>query len=195
MGTWTPWGMSDYQRNLAPGIISYSTPGHGGIHVEDKLNLKVHPKLRAADGWYEEDCEWAKVAFTFPKAFKPDHVLMAKETLKNWLPHEYMAATGTTLTIGESSTLREEAWKKIHESHLQVVCAVGDWHANVPKGTVGVTMCRGGRLNSGQYANSDFRYFLVPKGDYKLPFAIEDERKYEEVSEDFSPIKVLEKVM
>jgi hypothetical protein len=179
--------MSDYQRTLAPGIISYSTPGHGGIHVEEKLNLKVHPKLRNREGWYEEDCEWAKVAFTFPYAFKPDHVLMAKETLKNWLPHEYEAAAGIKVNPGESSKLREEIWKETHKDHLQCVSASGSWpgHNFVPEGMVGVTACIGGHNKNGQYAGT-LRYFLVPKEDYTGQFAIEDEKKYEEVSEDFS---------
>jgi hypothetical protein len=192
MGTWTPWGMSDYQKTLAPGIISYSTPGHGGIHVEEKLNLKVHPKLRNSEGWYEEDCEWAKVAFTFPHAFKPDHVLIAKETLKNWLPHEYEAATGIKVNLGESRALREEIWKEAHKDHLQTVCAEGCWagHNAVPEGTVGVTVCKGGRNKNGQYADK-LRCFLVPEAEYIQPFVIEDERKYREVSADFSSLQAV----
>jgi hypothetical protein len=192
MGTWTPWGMSDGQKTLAPGIISYSTPGHGGIHVEDKLNLKIHTKFRNADGWYEEDCEWAKVAFTFPYAFKPSHVLAAKETLVNWLPHEYEVVTGIKVNPVESSTLRKEIWENEHKNHLKVVCAVGDWHDNVPKGMVGVTM-RGGKVReNGTYTGPE-RYFLVPENEYTHPFAIEDERKYQEVSPDFSPLMSLKK--
>ena len=185
MGRMTPWGMADQERTLLPGIVSCSTPGHGGIHVEHELNQKVHPKLRNRDGWYEEDCEWAKVAFTFPQAYKPEHVKMAIDTLKNWLPHEYMAATGTKLKLSESNALREELWHKLHENHLQVTCAFGDWQENVPKGMVGVIMCKGGLRINGE------RYFLVPEDDYKQPFFIEDEGKYQEVSGDFSPLKAV----
>jgi hypothetical protein len=177
--------MSDYQKQLMPGIISYSTPSHGGIHVDDELNQKIHEAWRADGGWYEEDCCWAIVAFHFPKAFTPEHHAMAINTLKNWQPHEYMKVTGNILDPSESSTLREENWKKLHETHLQVISAEGSWpgHNTVPKGMVKVTMCLGGRLNTGQYASREFRYFLVPEADYKLPFAIEDEKKYAEVKQ------------
>jgi hypothetical protein len=41
-------------------------------------------------------------------------------------------------------------------------------------------MAKGGLRINGE------RYFLVPESDYKQPFAIEDEKKYEEVAHDFS---------
>lgn len=186
MGTWTPWGMSDGQTTLAPGIISYSTPSHGGIHVDDELNKKIPECMRAADGWYEEDCEWAKVAFAFPKTFKPEHVQAAINTLKNWLPHEYMTFTGEILKPEESSTLREEIWKEAHKDHLQCVSASGSFgDNNVPKGMVGVVVCKGGHDKFGHYAGK-LRYFLVPEKEYISWFVIEDEKKYEEVNSDFS---------
>jgi hypothetical protein len=149
--------------------------------------------MRNADGWYEEDCEWAKVALIFPKAFKPLTVLTAKETLKNWLPHEYEAVTGIKVNPGESRALREEDWKELHKDHLQCVSASGHWpgHDNLPEGMVGVTVCKGGHTKNGHYADK-LRYFLVPEPEYdKRPefgFVIEDEKKYEEVNSDFSRI-------
>ncbi len=58
----TPWGESDSQQTLAPGIVSYSTPSHGGIRLSperqsqlpDGIDNFVHD-LR----WWEEDCDWA----------------------------------------------------------------------------------------------------------------------------------------
>ena len=185
MGTNTPWGISDGQKTLLPGIISYSTPSHGGIHVKPELNKLIHLAWRHDDGWYEEDLDWAIVAYHFPESFKPEDRALVISTLKNWKPYSYMKVTGVTLTVDESSTLREDTWKTAHKDHLQVVSAVGDWHENVPKGFVGVTMCLGGRLNSGQYASKEFRYFLVPDADYVLPFAIEDANKYQEVDKDY----------
>ncbi len=176
----TPWGMSDSQTTLAPGIISYSTPSHGGIYLDEEHNQKMPEGMRNESGWYEEDCEWAKVTFIFPNAFKPEHVQRAIHTLKNWLPHRYEATTGTKLDPSESAVLRDEIWQAKHKDHLQVICAFGDWQENVPKGMVGVIMAKDGLRINGE------RYFLVPEDDYKLPFAIEDEKKYEEVSHDFS---------
>lgn len=179
----TPWGMSDAQTTLAPGIISYSTPSHGGIHLDDEHNQKMPAAMRNESGWYEEDCEWAKVAFIFPEAFKPKDVEAAIHTMKNWLPHQYEAVTGIKLKPEESQALREEIWQKEHENHLQVVCAFGDWQKNVPQGMVGVIMAKGGLRINGE------RYFLVPVKEYtQSTFFIDDEKKYEEVNSDFTRI-------
>ena len=58
---YTPWGKSDSQEALAEGIISYSTPSHGGIWLSSERQAQlpqgidnfVHD-LR----WWEEDCDW-----------------------------------------------------------------------------------------------------------------------------------------
>ena len=192
MGIWTPWGLSDSNTALAPGIGSYSTPSHGGIHLDDEHNRKMPEAMRNVDGWYEEDCEWAKVAFVFPYAFKPEHVQAAIHTIKNWLPHEYEKVTGIKLKPEESRTLREEIWKEQHKEHLQCVSASGScsW-LKLPEGRVGVTACKGGHTKNGYYADK-LRYFLVPEPEYdKRPefgFVIEDEKKYEEVNSDFTRI-------
>jgi len=185
MSIWTPWGMSDSNTALAPGIGFYSTPSHGGIHLDDEHNRKMPEVIRNANGWYEEDCEWAKVALIFPEAFKPSQVLSAKETLENWLPHEYEAVTGIKLNPKQSRALREEIWKEEHKDHLQCVSASGpcSW-LDIPECMVGVTACVGGHNKNGQYAGK-LRYFLVPEAEYKQPFVIEDEKKYKEVPNGF----------
>jgi hypothetical protein len=182
---YTPWGQSDGQTTLAKGIISYTTPGHGGIHVEAELNKLIHEVWRSDEGWYEEDCEWAKVAFHFPLAFSAKERESAINTLKNWDPYKYMQVTGETLKPEDSMYIREDNWKREHDNHLQVICACGDWHVGVPDGMVYVTMIRGNKLNhqNNHHDKSDERYFLVPEADYKLPFAIVDEKKYQEIKE------------
>jgi hypothetical protein len=181
----TPWGESDYQKTLASGIISYGTPSHGGIHVGHCLNQHIHPKLRNENGWYEEDCEWAKVAFTFPGAFKPEDHEIAITTLKNDYPYGYMAATGQKICPVESYALMKEAFNKAHEEHLMILSATGDWHADVPKGMVQVIMIKGKDLNHCTHVHDHAleRCFLVPKEDYIQPFVIVDEKKYLEVSQ------------
>jgi hypothetical protein len=57
----TPWGFADGKEVLAEGIISYSTPSHGGIWLSAE-RIKQLPQgltnflhdLR----WWEEDCDW-----------------------------------------------------------------------------------------------------------------------------------------
>jgi hypothetical protein len=182
--TETPWGPSQTQKTYAPGIISYSTAGHGGFHLDPEQNLKIDSRWRNEDGWYEEDCEWAKVAFTFPEAFRPSDVLAAKETLKNDYPHGYGQISGIPVNLGESSTLREEIWQAEHKNHLQVISAMGDWCTSVPDGMVGVVMILPSKLDSRthQHDKADERYFLVPAAEYTGGhFVIEDEKKYHEI--------------
>jgi hypothetical protein len=65
-GANTPWGSSQGATIYANGVVCHSTAGHGGFHLDAAHNAKIHPALRARDGWYEEDCAWAAVAQAFP---------------------------------------------------------------------------------------------------------------------------------
>jgi len=71
LNRWTPWGFSDHAEEIAPGIVSYSTPGHGGYHLSEEREAQMHPALRKTEatycplGWYEEDCEAALVGLAF----------------------------------------------------------------------------------------------------------------------------------
>jgi len=58
---YTIWGQSDSQVKLAEGIISYSTPSHGGIHLSPERIAQLPPGLDNFNhdlAWWEEDCDW-----------------------------------------------------------------------------------------------------------------------------------------
>ena len=88
VGSSTPWGRAQTAEQLAPGLVSVTTAGHGGIWVA--------PDRRAALGsrkaWYEEDCEWAKVAKVYPDDFEARVAQYVGPTLEhyypNWAPPE-----------------------------------------------------------------------------------------------------------
>lgn len=71
----TPWGMADFETYFAPGIVFYSTPSHGGFRLSPERQAQLETKFpgfkpfAGQRGWYEEDCDWAAVALTFPEAF------------------------------------------------------------------------------------------------------------------------------
>ncbi len=65
----TPWGPSQGATFFAEDVVFHSTAGHGGFHLSAARNAKVHPKLRVAGCWYEEDEAWAIVAISFPHLF------------------------------------------------------------------------------------------------------------------------------
>lgn len=80
----TPWGKSDSKQVLVPGITFYGTPGHGGYYVSKAVRAVMPPQYVNSDGWYEEDCEWAKVALSFPHLFTPAIVRVAQESYERW---------------------------------------------------------------------------------------------------------------
>lgn len=106
MGTWTPWGVSDYEKKIATGIMSYSTPGHGGIHLSPARQIEMPEQLRVEGGWYEEDCDWCLVAVAFSQYFTEEYQ-QAKETMRNWHPDRYEKYFGVTLKPEESYMRRQ----------------------------------------------------------------------------------------
>ncbi len=110
MGTWTPWGQADYTKQIARGIVSYSTPGHGGIHVSPTKQAKMPEALRIESGWYEEDCDWALVALAFPEYFIAEYS-QALDTVKNWHPDRYEKWSGVTLKPEESYIKKQRQGK------------------------------------------------------------------------------------
>ena len=144
-GGHTPWGPAQYGRQFAPGVREVSTPGHGGLLLDAKRNAMVHPAWRNVDGAYEEDSAWAVVAHTFPDLFIASERKSADESLRDWMPGEYMAITGTKLTAADSFRLAREAFDALHADDFVVVSAIGE-----DDGSVTCTATRGGiRRNLG----------------------------------------------
>lgn len=73
----TPWGPPQDVEIIAPGIVRIDTAGHGGVWLSPERNKHVPLRVRRGtfcqnglDGWYEEDCDAAKVPRYFPVEFK-----------------------------------------------------------------------------------------------------------------------------
>jgi hypothetical protein len=87
----TPWGHPDTVKEIAPGIIRYDTPSHGGYYVSPERVLTMPKPLRdfkpfAGQNWYEEDCDWAIVALAFPQFFPDEYQEEALATIKGYKP-------------------------------------------------------------------------------------------------------------
>ena len=74
--TTTPWGKPNVTTVLAPGIVHYDTPSHGGVWLDKEQNAKVPMKVKrltflqnGISGWYEEDEDLARLAAVFPEIF------------------------------------------------------------------------------------------------------------------------------
>jgi len=83
--TFTPWGRPNTRRTVADGITFYSTPSHGGYGLSDarldEMPACLKEQLWAGEGWFEEDCDWARVALAFPEYFPADAIDIARKTL------------------------------------------------------------------------------------------------------------------
>lgn len=137
----TPWGQSQTSKKYATGITFYSTAGHGGIKVSDGLNKLIHSTWRNDSGWYEEDCEWAIVAFHFQGVFE-EHLDSAIKILKDWYPEKFERVSGCQVQPHESFKLRRKAFEAENINNFVGSTAYGDWDSRVPKDHVGVVMKR-----------------------------------------------------
>ena len=162
MGTRTPWGTADSSEKVAKGVMRYDTPSHGGYHLSASANVLVHEAWRTAKGWYEEDCEWAIVAMTFPTLFSAESLAHAKETAKAYYPDQYTAVTGESVSPSESHVLRYRAAQETFKHAYIGICAFGDWHADVPEGMVGVVATLGG-----ERSGAPEKSFLVTEAEYE----------------------------
>lgn len=163
---YTPWGDSDSQKILAPGILSLSTPSHGGIKVEKELNQLIPAYMRASDGFYEEDVDWAIVATVYPHAFTAEQRKEAKKTLRDWIPMAYEMYYKEVIPPGGSHAKDEIAFKILHKNDYIGIGAWGDWHPQVPKEHVVVFAGRGGRTADYKLPK-DAAYFVVPQDEYE----------------------------
>lgn len=177
--TSSPWGAVQNSRQIARGIVEVDTASHGGIHLSPTLNAKVHAAWRDPKGWYEEDCEWAIVALTFPQHFAdpmPADGECAGQTVwqyavgvaKRWMPDEYEKVFGVTVTAEESYIRRQQLVAAATAKDLRSATAWGhrnDGHGRtrVPAGWVGVQARIGGVLGSN---GSSQWWYLVPAAEY-----------------------------
>jgi hypothetical protein len=171
----TPWGIAQQSWRFAEGVVRHSTASHGGFHLEDFRNALVHSAYRKADGWYEEDVQWAKVAATFPALFTDHERKCADETLRNFEPDAYEAVNGVVLGAGESAAKDARRFRIDHASDWIVISAILSRHRLV---YVECVATHGGARRGKE------RRFLVPSSEYdpgRHGFVI-DERRHEAYS-------------
>ena len=157
----TPWGPSQGAVRYGEGVFFHSTSGHGGFHLTVDRNARVHPLLRDASGYYEEDAAWAAVATAWPDLFTGLERRQAEKTLRHSWPDAWEAIHGRALRPGESRTRDGEAFARDHAKDWVVISAI---YSDRHRGFTEVIATRGGRRNP----KSEERRFLVPSGDYKV---------------------------
>lgn len=156
----TPWGPSQQATVYGDGVICYETASHGGFHLDQARNLAMHPALRLDESWYEEDCDWARVATGYPDLFTDSEKAAAKKTLRDWYPDAWEGFYDRVLTPEESFLRDREAFARCHAADWVVIAASrSDEHP----GFVAVTAACGGRRG-----DAEARNFLVPASEYAI---------------------------
>ena len=160
----TPWGPSQGAVRYGEGVVFHSTSGHGGFHLSPERNARVHPLLREAGGWYEEDAAWAAVATAWPDLFTALERRQAEETLRHSWPDAWEAIHDRVLRPGESRARDAEAFARLHADDWVVISASYSDHR---PGFTEVVATRGGRRDPA----AEERHFLIPSADYEVgPF-------------------------
>lgn len=168
----TPWGSADNVTHLAPGMASVSTPGHGGIKLSPARNKEVDPTWARGNGFYEEDCEWAITAITFPEGFSEEHQRYAHESARRWFPDEYEAVVGKDpakygvtdykpIAPGESLVRDEKVFFAENSDKVQRA-----WSASYSKDHPGMTEVTVSDVTSTGARTGTSRVILVPSEEY-----------------------------
>jgi hypothetical protein len=179
----SPWGAVDHHVVIAPGIISVSTPSHGGIKLDRARNAKIHPAFRTAGGWYEEDCEADIAVFTFPDEFIThvrsqgrDAAQFEREAvsknLRRWFPEEWEAMTGEKVTAEQSRIVADREFLAAHANDWVAVAALG-----TPEGVE--VVCKKG----GDRSSDDKAVFLVPSDEYQAGRFFTDGTQYPRIDD------------
>jgi len=62
-GSASPWGAIQTVTPLGPDAVAVSTASHGGLRVSPEALARMSAAIRqtaySANGWFEEDCDWA----------------------------------------------------------------------------------------------------------------------------------------
>lgn len=88
----TPWGVSHYVKQIAPGILKVSTGGHGGFMLDEDAWQLVDfffPDFKpwAGKGWLEEDCDANVAVLCYPSLFPVAHVFYAVRCARSGNPY------------------------------------------------------------------------------------------------------------
>ncbi|SER00490.1 DUF7007 domain-containing protein [Sphingobium sp. YR768] len=168
---WSPWGASQGGSVYAEGVVFHTTASHGGFKLDDACNAAMPAALRVEGGWYEEDCDWAMVAFGFPELFTAYERRIAEKTLRDTYPERWEAVHGRPLAPGESFSNDRRLFELAHAQDWIVVSASRSLSS---PGFVQCVAALGGKRD-----RQPLRCFLVPDEEYRPGphgFVIDEDR-------------------
>lgn len=86
----TPWGTSQTVKQIAPGLLTVTTAGHGGLCLSAPRWLELRGKFPfrsyAGECWLEEDCDYCFAVIVWPECFSPEGVAAAVRMVNTYRP-------------------------------------------------------------------------------------------------------------
>lgn len=163
----SPWGTPDNAIDHGEGLIRVDTPEHGGYLVPETINGEIHEAWRSdvgVDGYafYEEDSESSIVRFSIPRLFTTWECADDVRNLREFMPDQWEAVTGTVLLPGQSTTRDREVFLKANADRYVVTSAS---YSKQDRDMLVVVAYRGGRDVRGGVTGSP-RTFLLPSDVY-----------------------------
>jgi hypothetical protein len=162
-----PWGTADHGKELAPGVVTLSTPGHGGFVLSPEMNAVIDPAWRSGGedsiGFYEEHQMWAIVAHTFPDLFTGFERRCAERTLMQGMPDEWERLTSETIEPG-ASLERDRQIFALKTANEIVACSASRSKTDPSK--MIVSACVGGLDRRGRW-NGPRTLYLVDADEYR----------------------------
>lgn len=86
----TPWGKADMMVEYSDEVTFFATPSHGGFRVKGASLERIPSEYRETKysqgwhGWFEEDCDWAIVAWYIPEIFDAEARDHARYSLQHY---------------------------------------------------------------------------------------------------------------
>ena len=192
---WTPYGKSDFRKNLSDDVVFLSSKGKGIFRISNEIyNIACREQglMPAARGkydsdvylWFDQAKRWGFVALAFPELFESyrqffpgTDFMAAEQNILDYDPDYWEFWKNEKIVKGMSKTRDHEIFISLHKNEMMSVWAE-ELHPLL-KFTIVVTASLGGNRKA-----SEKRYFLIDAEKYnsrsregyrcKLPYIVSE---------------------
>ena len=122
-GANTPWGGSQCATVYADGVVSHSTAGHGGFHLDAAHNAKGPPCPSRAGRLVRRGLRMGGCRQALPELFTDYERRCADQTIRDWYPDAWEAPRAPASSRGISRE-GSPAFERDHASDWIVISAI-----------------------------------------------------------------------
>lgn len=139
----TPWGPSQTVEQIAPGIVSVSTAGHGGFNLSPERWRELSDSFiffsYAGRYWLEEDCDVALAVIRWPELFCGDMVFSCVRLIRSgFMTHGEHAQSWLASPAGEPARAKAATFQASVDGQWERGGMSGDgdgWVVDFTRGT------------------------------------------------------------